>query len=339
MEKHSGKLSRGCELCFKGKKSVLFVTGKCPRNCIYCPLSKEKKNNDVININELKSPSIKQIINEVKLSDSSGLGITGGDPLAVLPRTIKIISKLKRKFGKKFHIHLYTSLDLINEKTISKLRRAGLDELRVHPDIFNKTKWDKIKLLKNKFSEVGIEIPVLPREENKIFELIEFSKNCVDFYNLNQLEYATLHEKIYKAKKWKVRGDYSVDGSEKTAMKILKKYSRSKLRIHYCSSKFKDAVQFSNRIKVRAENVARAFDKITDDGLLFRGVIYPEKNSREIKNFIKKHKVKFAEEKKKKRILYDSDFARELSKHFSNVALIEEYPTTDGLEAEKEFLS
>ncbi|HRZ19884.1 MAG TPA: radical SAM protein, partial [Methanofastidiosum sp.] len=36
---YTGKLSKGCKLCIKGRKSVLFVTGLCGVNCYYCPLS------------------------------------------------------------------------------------------------------------------------------------------------------------------------------------------------------------------------------------------------------------------------------------------------------------
>jgi uncharacterized protein len=344
LEKHLSKLTQGCELCFKGKKSVLFITGKCPRNCIYCPLSKEKKNSDIININELKTRKLKEIINEIKLSNSSGIGITGGDPLAVLSRTTKTIKALKKEFGKQFHIHLYTSLDLLNKNTLTQLQKSGLDELRVHPDIFNKRLWEKIKLirfLKIKFKEFGIEIPVFPNEDKKIIELIEFSKDYVNFYNLNQLEYATLYENIYKNKNWKVKEDYSVIGSEETALKIIKKYSKSKLRIHYCSSRFKDSVQFTNRIILRAKTIAQSFDKITNEGTLLRGVIYinEKTNTNKIISYLKNKKIKYNLEKQKHRILFNYKLALKLSKIFKDVSVIEEYPTTDGLVVEEERLS
>lgn len=344
IEKHLGKLTKGCKLCFKGQKSVLFITGKCPRRCIYCPLSEEKKNSDIININELKTRDLKEIINEIKLSNSKGIGITGGDPLVVLNRTITTITTLKKEFGRNFHIHLYTSLDLINKASLNKLKKSGLDELRVHPDIFNKTFWDKIKLPKQlniKFKEFGIEIPIIPSEEKRIYELIEFSKDYVNFYNLNQLEYATLYEDIYKRKGWIVKEDYSVKGSEETSLKIIKKYSKSKLRIHYCSSKFKDSIQFMNRIKLRAKKTAKSFDKITQEGTFLRGVIYlnnyPKINN--IINHLKKEKVDYLLEKNKSRIIFNYKIANSLSKIFKDVSIIEEYPTVDGLVVEENKLS
>ena len=52
-----GDLPKGCEYCIKGLKSVIFVTGKCTwpwwcRN--FCPVSLDRKNYDVIFVNELK---------------------------------------------------------------------------------------------------------------------------------------------------------------------------------------------------------------------------------------------------------------------------------------------
>ena len=342
-EKHLGKLSRGCQLCFEGKKLVLFVTGICPRNCIYCPLSKEKKNKDITNANELKTKNIKEIIKEAKLSRAEGAGITGGDPLSRLNRTLSYIRALKHTFGKKFHIHLYTSLELINKQNIKKLKRAGLDELRLHPDIFNKKLWPKIALVTGKFSEVGIEIPVIPGKEKEVIELINFAKDKVDFFNLNELEYAILKEKEYKKKKWKVNENYFVEGGEKTALNIIKKFKHQKIRIHYCSAKFKDAIQFSERIKRRAKTVARKFDKITNDGMLVRGAIYL-KNLKELNKIKKQFKNKFKDysfevDKKKLRIIFDVSKVGRVAKLFKNTAIIEEYPTIDALEVYKEFLS
>ena len=45
--------------------------------------------------------------------------------------------------------------------------------------------------------------------------------------------------------------------------------------VHYCSVSFKDGVQLKNRIKRRAEHIAKPYDVITNDGTLIKGAIYP----------------------------------------------------------------
>ncbi len=163
-----GELPEGCKLCVQGRKLVLFVTGLCSRNCFYCPISDEKKNRDVVYANEWPIKNSDDMIKEAELTEAKGAGFTGGDPLVKLDRTLSYVKLLKKRFGKKFHIHLYTSLDLVDEKTLKKLYDAGLDEIRFHPDIYNKRLWPKI-MLARKFSwDFGVEIPAIPNTEKHL---------------------------------------------------------------------------------------------------------------------------------------------------------------------------
>ncbi|MBU4501349.1 MAG: radical SAM protein, partial [Nanoarchaeota archaeon] len=167
----SGSLAKGCQLCVKGRKSVLFVTGLCARHCYFCPISNQKRNKDVVYINEWPTKKVKDIIKEIELCSSKGVGITGGDPLIKIDRVTKLIKKLKKKFGKKFHIHLYTPLNLVNEKSLKKLNDAGLDEIRFHPDIDNDFNWDMINLSRKYKWDIGVEIPAIPKKEKQIKKL------------------------------------------------------------------------------------------------------------------------------------------------------------------------
>ena len=149
----TGKIAKGCAYCVQGRKLVLFVTGICPRKCYFCPVSDQKYGKDVIYANErvISADSAnKDILEEADSMQAKGAGITGGDPLMKLDRTISYIKLLKEKFGARFHIHLYTSLDLVTEESLKKLFEAGLDEIRFHPDLKNKSNWDKISIA-NKF--------------------------------------------------------------------------------------------------------------------------------------------------------------------------------------------
>ena len=122
---------------------VLLVTGLCPSDCFYCPLSFEKRNKDRIFADEWElndEEDTEKLFLEANYIESKGAGITGGDPLVVWGRTQRYIEFLKDKFGSNYHIHLYTS-GIKNHEHIKDLVSAGLDEIRFHPSYVH---WDKM---------------------------------------------------------------------------------------------------------------------------------------------------------------------------------------------------
>ncbi|MBW3004407.1 radical SAM protein [Candidatus Woesearchaeota archaeon] len=364
-----GKLPKGCAYCVKGEKLVLFVTGLCPNKCFFCPVSEKKCGKDVIYANEWKITSPKDIIEEAKLTKAKGAGITGGDPLVKLDRTVKYIKLLKKKFGKKFHIHLYTPLNLVTKEKLSKLHKAGLDEIRFHPMLDKQKEWKKIELA-NKFKwDVGVEIPVIPGKKKETIKLIDYIKGKIDFLNLNELEISdtNVNKLVEKGFKPKDKISYGVKGSEKLAKEILNHLKKSKLNIHYCTTTTKDKAQLARRIKRRALNVALKTDFITKEGTLVRGAVYlPELKpdfgyglqveSVNLSKFIKKLKIAKTKLQKqlgipanvlqidelKPRILTSIAIVDELKQEIKKLklvpAIIEEYPTWDALEVDVQFL-
>ena len=93
-------IPNGCKYCINGEKLVLFITGVCKTGCIYCPLSNLRKGKDTIWANEKQCNSVSDVIEEAKESNAKGAGITGGDPLVELERTIEYARALKKEFGK-----------------------------------------------------------------------------------------------------------------------------------------------------------------------------------------------------------------------------------------------
>jgi len=279
-------LAKGCRQCVLGRKLVVFVTGICPRNCFYCPLSEEKKNKDVIYANErelMDENDTDAIIQEAKACRSKGAGFTGGDPLARIDRTSRYIKLLKKEFGKDFHIHLYTSLDLLSPKSLKMLDDSGLDELRLHPDFSSDRYWKKFDLLfsgnKRRYSfDIGVEIPSIPGFEEKTKKLIDYFIPRIDFLNINELEISDTNscELVDRSFVAKDKLSYGVEGSEELALKLLRycenKYPKA--NVHYCTCKLKDGVQLRERLKLRAANTKKMFDIATDDGTIIRGVIY-----------------------------------------------------------------
>ncbi|MBD3203237.1 radical SAM protein [Candidatus Woesearchaeota archaeon] len=370
--KKIGKLPKGCRLCVKGEKSVFFITGVCSKKCFFCPISDEKKNNDVIYINEWQTKKKKDILKEVELCSSKGVGITGGDPLLRSTRTIKYIRLFKKKFSEKFHIHIYVPLTHVTKENLKKLNDAGLDEIRFHPDLIKPEEWEKIILAKKYSWDTGVEIPVIPKKEKQTKKLIDFIHDKVDFLNLNELEFSDTNYNQISEHGYKPKDSisYAVLGSENAAKRLMK-YVIDKdynLSVHYCTAKLKDRVQLASRIKKRAENIKKEYDIVTGSGILIRGAVFlPEftpgfsyrkkikdlSNIQKTKLLLKLRKLKnelktrfdipeelIEVDKSKFRILLEPAIINEI---FSEIkykcAIVKEFPTHDLFETEIEWLT
>ncbi len=259
---YTGKLPRGCVLCRQGAKMVLLVSGECSTGCFYCPLSLEKKGRNVLFANEKRCSDDEDILKEAEMMRAKGTGITGGDPVACLDRTIHYIQMLKERFGKKHHIHLYTSsLDI---KSFERLEKAGLDELRIHPSVAQWKKMSKTGLgafKKRSRMRIGFEVPSLPGSEAALRSLLEYAQDVgLDFVNLNELEFSEGNWDQLKKRGFEIRDDVSsaARGSEELALGMIS--SEFKVPVHYCTSSFKDSVQLRNRLKRRALRVALPSD-------------------------------------------------------------------------------
>ncbi|MBT4604833.1 radical SAM protein [archaeon] len=287
---YAGTLPKGCQHCIKGGKLVIFITGLCPQRCYYCPVSEEKFAKDRIFANEREitnqneQESIKELIDEAKLMDATGAGITGGDPLAVLKRCTTYITVLKKTFGKDFHIHLYTPMKLVTKETLAALHKAGLDEIRFHPDLDNMDMWPRLKLATEFNWDIGLEIPCLPDKKEQTISLIDYAKDFVSFVNLNELEFSDTTVSHYKLSEHnyvpKNDTSYGVKGSAELGLELIK-YSKQQgydknpgLTIYFCPSRLKDKTQMGNRMKRRANNVKLLGDIVTSEGTLVRGIIY-----------------------------------------------------------------
>ncbi len=363
----SGGLSEGCAMCVQGKKLVLFVTGICSRDCWYCPLSDAKKNLDVVFANEWKTSGIKDIIREAELCEAEGAGITGGDPLLRVERCVEYIKALKARFGKKFHIHMYITLEHATPDNLKLLYDAGLDEIRIHPDLESGKYWERIKTIASFGWVVGMEIPVIPQLGNETEKAIDYFLPFIKFLNLNELEQSdtNMDEMAKRGLKAKSMLDYSVEGSHELALMLGAKYE-SRIPVHYCTTRLKDAVQMANRIKIRAKNAAEKFDIITDEGLLVRGSVYLDslkpgfgyrrilesmndkersdallklKQAREL--ILKKYRLSSSVlkiDEKKMRLITSAKIAKKIKEEGLSAAIVTEYPTWDATEIEVEFL-
>jgi hypothetical protein len=310
LESCSGTPPKGCRFCDRGSKMVLYITGICSEDCFYCPLSEEKKGNDVIYANERKVDGpdwLDQVIDEAERMDALGTGITGGDPMLVPERTRKAILALKDGFGRRHHIHLYTT-GSFEIGLLSDMKNAGLDEIRFHPNI---AYWKQFRFLGRDAEEgdpldasiyhdlifearrvglsVGLEIPAVVNTlkggeiySEGLHSLLDYAaREGMEFVNVNELEASHTNMDRFGRMGYELVGDsMAVKGSMELAVSTIEKTrlknQDSPTVFHICSSVFKDSVQLRNRLVRTANNTARPFEIPTEDGTLLRGIVESE---------------------------------------------------------------
>ncbi len=326
-----GSIPKGCDRCIEGRKTVLFVTGMCSQNCWYCTISENRWQKDDVWANERLVRTDEDLIDEVRKSGSTGVGITGGEPLLKLDRVIHYIKLLKKTFGKDFHIHMYTCGVGVDPSVLKQLYLAGLDEIRVH--VNTKLLEEAVKYSWN----AGCEIPVVPEKENELCVLIDYlEKIGAQFLNMNELEFSErnvepMEERGFELKEGTLT---AVIGSEETAKKVLEyagKHSKE-LSIHFCTAALKLNYQLRNRLINRAKSIKKPFEKVTGDGFLLKGVIF-DGELETIRKELQRLKVPendFFIATDKKRV----ETSAERAKHLANklkfkVAIVEEYPTAE----------
>lgn len=330
----NGKIAQGCSLCVKGQKLVLFITGVCTRSCYFCPLSEQKFHQDVIYANERPITDMNDIIEEAKVSGAKGCGITGGDPLTKLERTLDAIRLLKKTFGTHFHIHLYTPLDLVDEEKIKKLEDAGLDEIRFHLDADDETLWHKIKIPTHMVK--GVEVPCIPKKDLR--KMLSFVRDHVAFINLNELEYADAPQNKLAELGFTTKDElsYGIAGSEEFALELLKDFPT--LNIHYCTTRLKNSVQMMNRIALRAKHVKQPYDIVKGPALI-RGAIYGNDDLETMHTVVEKLFHNDIDTLKKRLLCSKQQvikFAKQLKKIGYRPEIVEELATYDQFEIESQ---
>lgn len=340
-----GKLPEGCYYCGLGAKVVLLVTGKCRRRCFYCPLSIAKRGRDIVYADELRVKEDEDILYEARMIDALGAGITGGDPLEVADRTCGYIELLKDAFGEGFHIHLYTSRT--ERSILQQVEDSGLDEIRFHPPFRTWKRIDRtpyahaFNQVSKGVMDLGVEVPVLPDQLGIMSTFIDKLDNLgVEFLNIDELEFSEGNWMRLRGRGYDTKDDVTsaVSGCDELAEKLLSKDVG--MSLHYCTSSFKDGVQLRNRIMRRAKNIAGDWEIITPDGTLLKGIVEGKKLEEIREDLIIRFDIpeRFLNLDYEKRRLEVAPWILEeiASEVDCPCFLVEEYPTADRLEVERD---
>lgn len=266
------RLSPGCLLCGEGAWSCLFINSVCNAHCFFCPTEQPSKSEPITNGIRFSGPN--DYIDYLKRFSIRGVSISGGEPLLTLDRTLLFIRKIKKTFGEKIYLWLYTNGILVNEDNLKKLNDAGIDEVRFN---INAAHYDleKVSLAVPVIDTVTVEIPAVPERYGQLKGLLRPLQDAgVKFLNLHQLR-CTPHnvKNIIKRNYILLHGPKAtVLESELTALKLLKyaKENHIGLPLNYCSFVYKNSAQTVAYRKRLAAFLRKPFEDITEVGAIRR---------------------------------------------------------------------
>ena len=333
--------AEGCIQCQRGSKLVLFVTGKCHWGCDYCPLSDNRRETPDMFANERRCNDWDEVIEEARAMNATGTGITGGDPMLDMEKSLEAVKQLKAAFGPQHHIHLYTSIPF-NPVHSKQFADAGLDEIRFHLLDGKLSRYlEVIDECSNLGIDVGIELPCEPDRSNDLFALLdEMNGPSVKFLNLNELEITVGNQENMDVRGFNLSGGMTAaaEGSFELATKLREYAKGMSFHVKFCTASFKDAGQLRARFRRRAEVTLRPYEIISsDDTILFGAIPTDENDARDdmidLSNHLDLSEGWIRYDPVARRIELPLSAAETIAEHLSvQVQLVEIHPTHERLE-------
>tara|TARA_B100001093_G_scaffold224852_2_gene215469 strand:+ start:21842 stop:22936 length:1095 start_codon:yes stop_codon:yes gene_type:complete len=333
--------AEGCVQCQRGSKMVLFVTGKCHWGCDYCPLSDNRRESPDMFANERRCTTWDEVIEEGHAMNATGTGITGGDPMLDLEKSLEAVRQLKSAFGETHHVHIYTSIPFKAERA-KDFGEAGLDEIRFH--LLDGTVGKYLSVMqacRDADINVGVELPCEPDKENQLFALLdELDSSPVQFLNLNELEITVGNQENMDVRGFNLSGGITAaaEGSAELALRLKEASQPLDFHLKFCSARFKDAGQLRARFRRRGQATLRPYEVLTNDDTIAFGAIPTDLDDAHDDIAELRREMGIAEgwiryDAQHKRIELPLALAEELSEvvHVP-VQLVEVHPTHDRLE-------
>ena len=263
-------ISQGCEYCGTGSWSCLFINGRCNCRCFYCPT--EQRIIGLPTTNTLTFPRTQEYVSYINQLDFRGVSISGGEPLLTLEVTVKYISAIRRNFGDRVYLWIYTNGTLVDYDILSRLRDAGLDEIRF--DI-GATEYSlkKVSMAVGLIKHVTVEIPAVPDDYGRVKDALHtMSENGVSFLNLHQLRLTPHNRPNLTSRDYTyLHGEHiTVLESELTALKLMRHASENRipLSINYCSFVYKNRFQRAAARRRCAPLIMSPYEDITENGYI-----------------------------------------------------------------------
>lgn len=263
-------LSPGCRCCGDGGWSCLFVNGRCNGRCFYCPTAQDDDGPPVTNGLAFTAPD--DYAAYVASMGFSGVSISGGEPLMTPDLTVAYLSAVRKRCGEDLHLWLYTNGTLLTAELCSRLRDAGLNEIRFDLGAV-RYNLKKLRLAVGCISTVTVEIPAVPEDEELLRrKMVEMAEAGVKHLNLHQMRltphnFGPLTERGYIF----LHGEkVTVLESELSALRSVRFGLEMgiPLPVNYCSFPYKRRFQHAAARRRAALTVCASGETVTEPGYL-----------------------------------------------------------------------
>ena len=338
---YSGFRSINCESCVQGKTQGVHLTDYCNKSCFFCPQRRTPQTcfTRQLNYYTPTGENDRKIIKLMMSNNSTGCGLTGGEPLVVLDKVIHYIRLLKDRLGNNFWIHLYTNGDFLDRSTLSELRDAGLDEIRINAAAVNYN-LDKTALAREYIKKLLIEIPIIPKDEKPLTKMMyELSKLRIDGINMHELAFnkdnlGQMRKYVAAYPSFKapfyLMNEAPVAGSEELIFNLLELALTEQFSygIHYCHYRARIIKQNISKFHIVASAVKRPYERVDEGGLLEKLVV-SEPGIADALTTLEKHKApkeKIHLSLAKKRLETDIDYLEYLDPDKYETAIIKSLP-------------
>lgn len=262
----SGWLSRACVECTGNRGSETFsTTFKCHRDCYFC-----------FNHNQADYETFfregcpwEELLERCAAENGeiACVGLTGGEPLLDLDDSLRFLERAGELFPHA-HKRMYTSGDLLTEEGATRLRDAGLDEIRFSvkdfdPDELQERVLANMALAKRYIPNVVVEMPVIPGTGERMRELfrrfadigicgINLLEFCFPFCNWEEFDRRNL---TVRNPPFEVMYDYGysgglpIAGSEELILELMLfgLDEQVPFGMHYCSLENKHRSEMRQR--------------------------------------------------------------------------------------------
>jgi pyruvate formate-lyase activating enzyme-like uncharacterized protein len=263
-------LSPGCRHCGDGGWSCLFVNGRCNGKCFYCPTTQDDNGPPVTNGLAFIDPD--EYADYVATLGFSGVSISGGEPLLTPELSLSFLRAVRKRCGDKVHLWLYTNGTMLTADLCSRLKYAGLDEIRFDLGAV-RYNLKKLRLAIGVIPTVTVEIPAVPEDEELLrLKMVEMAETGVKHLNLHQMRLTP-----YNFGPLTARGYIFLHGekvtlleSELCALRLVRFGLELgiPLPVNYCSFTYKRRFQLAASRRRAALKICGSGETVTEPGFL-----------------------------------------------------------------------